>query len=182
VTLWQVNLPCESLQKNFLTCDNYDSVIYGRALRDSRLMDLLEFSRVIHAEMSAICDAARLGRTTKDATLFCTTFPCTFALNTSSRRELIASCSLSHTPRAYLKSCIAIPSRSKRTLRRSSCSNRLLAFRPEGTGIFLKRSHERTRPVKPENGTRIGQCLCLKIVARRIFPMKNPLSTSRFGA
>jgi len=32
VTLWQVNLPCESLQKNFLTCDNYDSVIYGRAL------------------------------------------------------------------------------------------------------------------------------------------------------
>jgi hypothetical protein len=35
VTLWQVNLPCESLQKNFLTCDNYDSVIYGRALRVS---------------------------------------------------------------------------------------------------------------------------------------------------
>jgi uncharacterized protein YbjT (DUF2867 family) len=32
VTLWQVNLPCESLQKNFLSCDNYDSVIYGRAL------------------------------------------------------------------------------------------------------------------------------------------------------
>jgi hypothetical protein len=34
VTLWQVNLPCESLQKHFLTCDNYDSVIYGRALSD----------------------------------------------------------------------------------------------------------------------------------------------------
>jgi deoxycytidylate deaminase len=39
-------------------------------------MDILEFGRVIHAEMSAISDAARLGRATKDATLFCTTFPC----------------------------------------------------------------------------------------------------------
>jgi type I restriction enzyme, R subunit len=37
VTLWQVNLPCESLQKNFLTCDNYDSVIYGRALTAHQL-------------------------------------------------------------------------------------------------------------------------------------------------
>ena len=45
-------------------------------LRDSQLMDIIEFGRVIHAEMSAIADAARLGRATKDATLFCTTFPC----------------------------------------------------------------------------------------------------------
>ena len=39
-------------------------------------MDVLEFGRIIHAEMSAISDAARLGRSTKGATLFCTTFPC----------------------------------------------------------------------------------------------------------
>jgi deoxycytidylate deaminase len=45
-------------------------------LKDSQLTDILEFGRVIHAEMSAISDAARLGRATKDATLFCTTFPC----------------------------------------------------------------------------------------------------------
>jgi deoxycytidylate deaminase len=50
--------------------------IASETLRDSQLMDILEFSRVIHAEMSAISDAARLGRATKDATLFCTTFPC----------------------------------------------------------------------------------------------------------
>jgi deoxycytidylate deaminase len=48
----------------------------SKVLGDSQLMDILEFSRVIHAEMSAISDAARLGRMTKDATLFCTTFPC----------------------------------------------------------------------------------------------------------
>ena len=29
-----------------------------------------------HAEMSALCDAARLGRPVKDTTIFVTTFPC----------------------------------------------------------------------------------------------------------
>jgi deoxycytidylate deaminase len=48
----------------------------GGSLRDAQLMDLLEFGRMIHAEMSAICDAARLGRSIKNAVLYCTTFPC----------------------------------------------------------------------------------------------------------
>lgn len=48
----------------------------GSIIRDSLAMDILEFGRVIHAEMSAITDAARLGRSTGDASLFCTTFPC----------------------------------------------------------------------------------------------------------
>lgn len=45
-------------------------------LRNSKVMDLLEFGRVIHAEMSAISDAARLGVPIKSGTLYCTTFPC----------------------------------------------------------------------------------------------------------
>jgi cytidine deaminase len=40
------------------------------------ILDLTEFGRVVHAEMCAICDAARLGRSLKGATLYCTTFPC----------------------------------------------------------------------------------------------------------
>jgi len=48
----------------------------GGALRDAQLMDLLEFGRMIHAEMSAICDAARLGKSVRQSTLYCTTFPC----------------------------------------------------------------------------------------------------------
>jgi len=48
----------------------------GGLLRDAQLMDLLEFGRMIHAEMLAICDAARLGKTVKQAILYCTTFPC----------------------------------------------------------------------------------------------------------
>lgn len=44
--------------------------------RDSRVMDLIEFGRIIHAEMSAICDAARNGSSVRNSTLYCTTFPC----------------------------------------------------------------------------------------------------------
>jgi cytidine deaminase len=45
-------------------------------LRDSKVMDLLEFGRVIHAEMSAISDAARLGIPINGGVLYSTTFPC----------------------------------------------------------------------------------------------------------
>jgi cytidine deaminase len=48
----------------------------GRRYKDSRIMDIIEFGRIIHAEMSAICDAARNGASIKDGTLYCTTFPC----------------------------------------------------------------------------------------------------------
>lgn len=42
----------------------------------STVANLTEFGRVVHAEMLAICDAARLGRCVKGATLYVTTFPC----------------------------------------------------------------------------------------------------------
>ncbi|MGD1878143.1 MAG: anti-phage dCTP deaminase [Kiloniellaceae bacterium] len=45
-------------------------------MRDAHFMDVLEFGRIVHAEMSAISDAARLGRSIKGATLYSTTFPC----------------------------------------------------------------------------------------------------------
>jgi len=45
-------------------------------LRGTRVMSLLEFGRSVHAEMAALMSAARLGISVKDATLFCTTFPC----------------------------------------------------------------------------------------------------------
>lgn len=52
------------------------NIMADDALRKSKIMDLLEFGRVIHAEMSAITDAARLGISLKNGKLFCTTFPC----------------------------------------------------------------------------------------------------------
>jgi deoxycytidylate deaminase len=49
---------------------------FRQALRDSRLMDILEFDRSIHAEMMTITDAARVGRSLGGCTLYATTFPC----------------------------------------------------------------------------------------------------------
>jgi deoxycytidylate deaminase len=46
------------------------------AVRDSQIMEALEYGRVVHAEMSALTDAARLGVSVKGATIYCTTFPC----------------------------------------------------------------------------------------------------------
>ena len=40
------------------------------------MMDIIEYGRIIHAEMNAITDAARNGISLDDATLYCTTFPC----------------------------------------------------------------------------------------------------------
>jgi deoxycytidylate deaminase len=47
-----------------------------RRIKDSQLMDIIEYGRMIHAEMAAISDAARSGRSVKDSTMYCTTFPC----------------------------------------------------------------------------------------------------------
>ncbi len=44
--------------------------------RDARIRSLIEFGRVVHAEMHAICDAAAGGKAIKGASLYCTTFPC----------------------------------------------------------------------------------------------------------
>lgn len=41
-----------------------------------RASSLLEFGKVVHAEMSAITEAARLGIPIKNSQLYCTTFPC----------------------------------------------------------------------------------------------------------
>lgn len=55
--------------------DKSGKVIKG-PLADAAVMDLTEYGRIVHAEMCAICDAARLGRSVRGGTLFCTTFPC----------------------------------------------------------------------------------------------------------
>jgi len=56
--------------------EDYDKLIKKDSIKDAQLMDIIEFGRIVHAEMSALMDAARLGRAAQDSTLFCTTFPC----------------------------------------------------------------------------------------------------------
>lgn len=45
-------------------------------LRGTRADSLLEFGRIVHAEMSAITEAARRGVAVRGMRLYCTTFPC----------------------------------------------------------------------------------------------------------
>ncbi|MBO0142233.1 dCMP deaminase [Agrobacterium sp. Ap1] len=47
-----------------------------KLLQKSQFMDALEYGRIVHAEMCALTDAARLGISVQDGTLYCTTFPC----------------------------------------------------------------------------------------------------------
>jgi deoxycytidylate deaminase len=78
----------EGLEKSKLlaqSCDNLDSDqlthellhgAYKSALSDARIRNLIEFGRIVHAEMSAITEAARRGLSTLGGDLYCTTFPC----------------------------------------------------------------------------------------------------------
>jgi len=47
-----------------------------KVLKESKISDLTEFGRVVHAEMDALLSCSRAGIPTKGSTLYCTTFPC----------------------------------------------------------------------------------------------------------
>ena len=49
---------------------------FAAALEHTRIDQLTEFGRAVHAEMAAILDAARRGQAIRGATLYTTTFPC----------------------------------------------------------------------------------------------------------
>lgn len=45
-------------------------------IKNSRIKDITEYGRVVHAEMEALLSSARLGVSTAASELYCTTFPC----------------------------------------------------------------------------------------------------------
>lgn len=47
-----------------------------KSIKEAAISDITEFGRMTHAEMNALCDAARLGRATAGSTIYVTTFPC----------------------------------------------------------------------------------------------------------
>lgn len=49
---------------------------YKELMSNARVRNLIEFGRVVHAEMHAITQAAAVGRSVKRGVLYCTTFPC----------------------------------------------------------------------------------------------------------
>ncbi len=53
-----------------------DAAALGSLLEKSRIGDLTEFGRMVHAEMEALLSCGRAGVSTLRAVLYCTTFPC----------------------------------------------------------------------------------------------------------
>lgn len=56
-----------------------DALLHGQykpLMANARVRNLIEFGRIVHAEMHAICEAAAIGRSVKHGILYCTTFPC----------------------------------------------------------------------------------------------------------
>lgn len=56
-----------------------DELLHGMhkdLMAETRLRNIIEFSRVVHAEMQAITEAAKNGRSLHGSTLYCTTYPC----------------------------------------------------------------------------------------------------------
>lgn len=52
------------------------AIAKGGPLDGARVTDLIEFGRIVHAEMAAICTAARRGTPLRGSTLYTTTYPC----------------------------------------------------------------------------------------------------------
>lgn len=66
----------QSLCDEALMAENKESGQSRGPWNNSMMTDIIEFGRMVHAEMNAISDAARFNRSTSGSTLYCTTMPC----------------------------------------------------------------------------------------------------------
>ncbi|MBR7627942.1 cytidine deaminase [Aeromonas popoffii] len=69
----------QEIAKNLLDkglVDGQNEVELHKVLKESKISDLTEFGRVVHAEMDALLSCSRSGIPTTGSTLYCTTFPC----------------------------------------------------------------------------------------------------------
>ena len=77
----------KKLNRTDLTVDQAKSI-----LRPTGLIDITEFGRTVHAELEALLACARTARSTRDATLYTTTFPCHNCCRAYHRRRDQSSC------------------------------------------------------------------------------------------
>ena len=64
----------DNLRKNDFSEEDLEKI--EKVLQKSKISDLTEFGRVVHAEMEALLSCSRVGMPTIGTTLYCTTFPC----------------------------------------------------------------------------------------------------------
>lgn len=144
----------------------------GLKYRDSRVMDLIEFGRIIHAEMSAICDAARNGNSVKDGILYCTTFPCHLCAKHIVASGIKAVVYLEPYPKSYAEK---LHSDSIEVDGSSSCNK--VAFRP-----FIGISPYRYRDLFEKGKRKDNMGEAKKWFADPRRPMIDIVSPSHLGA
>ncbi|MCF0038699.1 anti-phage dCTP deaminase [Dyadobacter fanqingshengii] len=69
----------ESLRSSINSIEGIDTSLLDsivEKLKNSRIKDITEFGRVVHAEMQAVLSCAKEGISCQGGTLYCTTFPC----------------------------------------------------------------------------------------------------------
>ncbi|GGA42043.1 anti-phage dCTP deaminase [Pelagibacterium lentulum] len=66
----------EIVASTFDVSEEFDTFVRRKEVKEARLLDALEYGRIVHAEMSALMDAARTGSSVKNTVLYTTTFPC----------------------------------------------------------------------------------------------------------
>lgn len=76
VRMGENNMLSDDLKAKGNVLDQLRYIIENEDIKESQVMDIIEFGRMIHAEMSAITDAARTGISVRGAVMYCTTFPC----------------------------------------------------------------------------------------------------------
>lgn len=74
--LGKLDFLSDKLKETGSTYAQVEKLLSENLIAESKVMDIIEFGRIIHAEMSAITDAARKGKSLQDSILFTTTFPC----------------------------------------------------------------------------------------------------------
>lgn len=67
-------IAASALQEGLVSPDKVEA--FRKVLKNSKISDLTEFGRVVHAEMEALLSCSRAGITTSGGVLYCTTFPC----------------------------------------------------------------------------------------------------------
>jgi deoxycytidylate deaminase len=79
IELMGILIETNHVSTNRTADDVADELLHGdhkEILKNARIRNLIEFGRVVHAEMHAITQAAAAGRSVAGCTLYCTTFPC----------------------------------------------------------------------------------------------------------
>ncbi len=128
------------------------------------MMDVIEYGRIIHAEMNAITDAARKGISVEDSVLYCTTFPCHLCAKHIISSGIKRVVYIEPYPKSYATELYRDDIELERTSKEFSLNK--VHFEPfigiapyRYRDFFEKGKKERTAMERRRSGLKIARCL-----------------------